>query len=150
DQDLLMLGDPAAGGELADEGLVELAPGRVVDGLEARLAEFELGLLEGAREALVLAGPPLGVDEEGEAFVEAEGGQLRVLLLGGAGRGRGGGGGGRGVVGGLGRGAGARPPWGGGVAGARDPGRGAPGRGGGVAARARDRRPGGPRGPEPL
>jgi hypothetical protein len=55
--------DPAAGGELADEGLVELAAGRVVDRLEARVGELELRLLERAREALVLPGPPLGVDE---------------------------------------------------------------------------------------
>ena len=33
-----MLLDPAAGGELADDGLVELAPRRVVDVLDARLA----------------------------------------------------------------------------------------------------------------
>ena len=81
DEDLLVLLDPAAGGELADDGLVELAPGRVVDRLEARVREFELGLLEGAGEALVLAGAPLGVDEQGEAFVEGEGAQVGVLLL---------------------------------------------------------------------
>ena len=85
-----MLGDPVAGGELADEGLVELAPGRVVDRLEAGLAEFELGLLEGAGEALVLAGAPLGIDEQGQALIETEGGEVRVLLLGGPGRGQGG------------------------------------------------------------
>jgi len=62
DQDLLVLLDPAAGGELADEGLVELAAGRVVDRLDARVGELELRLLERAREALVLTGPPLGVD----------------------------------------------------------------------------------------
>ena len=73
--------DPAAGGELADDGLVELAAGRVVDGLEAGLRELELGLLEGAGEALVLAGEPLGVDEQAEALVEGEARQLGVLLL---------------------------------------------------------------------
>jgi hypothetical protein len=35
----VVLGDPAAGGELADDGLVELAPGRVVDGLDTGLGE---------------------------------------------------------------------------------------------------------------
>ena len=33
DEDLLVLVDPAAGGELADDGLVDLAAGRVVGGL---------------------------------------------------------------------------------------------------------------------
>jgi hypothetical protein len=48
DEDLLVLVDPAAGGELADHGLVELAAGRVVDGLDAGVRQLELGLLEGA------------------------------------------------------------------------------------------------------
>ena len=81
--------DPAAGGELADDGLVELAAGRVVDGLDARLRELELGLLQGAGEALVLAGAPLGLDEEAEALVEGEGGEVGLLLLRGPGRGHG-------------------------------------------------------------
>jgi hypothetical protein len=68
----VVLGDPAAGSELADDGLVELAPGRVVDGLEARLRELKLGLLEGAAQAFVLPGAPLGLDEEAEAVVEGE------------------------------------------------------------------------------
>ena len=78
---LLVLVDPAAGGELADDGLVELAPGGVVDGLDAGLREFELGLLQGAGEALVLAGEPLGVDEQAEALVEGEGGQLGAAAV---------------------------------------------------------------------
>ena len=61
----------------------------IVDGLEAGLAEFQLGFLEGAREAFVLAGAPLGIDEQGEALVEAEGGELRIRLLGGPGGGQG-------------------------------------------------------------
>src|SRR3970282_2856173 len=68
DQDLLVLLDPAAGGELADEGLVELAGGRGGDRLEARVGELELRLLERAREALVLPGPPLGGDGQGRAL----------------------------------------------------------------------------------
>ena len=89
DEDLLVLVDPAAGGELADHGLVELAAGRVVDGLEAGVRQLELGFLEGAGQALVLPGQPLGVDEQAEAFIEAEGGQLGVLLLLGPGLGHG-------------------------------------------------------------
>jgi hypothetical protein len=45
------------------------------------VGEFELGLLEGAREPLVLPREPLGVDEEAEALVEGEARHLRVLLL---------------------------------------------------------------------
>ena len=43
--------------------------------------ELELGLLQGAGEALVLPGAPLGLDEEAEAFVEGEGGEIGLLLL---------------------------------------------------------------------
>ena len=51
--------------------------------------EFQLGLLEGAGDALVVAGEPLGVDEQAEALVEAEARQLGVLLLLGPGVGHG-------------------------------------------------------------
>src|SRR5439155_6936791 len=71
DQDhVVMLGDPAAGGELADDGPLELASGRIVDRFETRLRELELGLLKGAGQALVLSGAPLSLDEEVEALVE--------------------------------------------------------------------------------
>jgi hypothetical protein len=52
--------------------------------------ELELGVAERPAQALVLAGTPLGVDEQGEALIEAEGGELRVLGLGGPGRRHGG------------------------------------------------------------
>jgi hypothetical protein len=64
--------------------------GGIVDRLDAGVRELELGLPERPAQALVLAGTPLGVDEQGEAFVEAEGGELRVLRLRGPGRGQGG------------------------------------------------------------
>ena len=73
---------PAAGGELAEERLVELAPRGVVDVLDARLGEPELGLAERGSEPSVLAGEPLGLDEEPEPLVEGDGSQPRVLLLG--------------------------------------------------------------------
>jgi hypothetical protein len=85
-----VLGDPAAGGELADDGLVELPAGGIVDGLDAGLRQLELGFLEGAGQTLVLPSQPLGVDEQPEALIEAEGGQLGVLLLLGPGLGQGG------------------------------------------------------------
>src|SRR5207253_5399067 len=49
DEDPLVVLDPATSGELADDGFVELAPRGIVDRLEARLREFQLGVLEGAR-----------------------------------------------------------------------------------------------------
>ena len=73
--------DPAARGELADDGFVELAPRGVVDRLQAGLREFQLGVLQGAGEALVLPRAPLRVDEEREAFVKGEGGHLGLRLL---------------------------------------------------------------------
>jgi hypothetical protein len=57
DQDLLMFLDPAAGGELADDGLVELAPRGIVDGLETGLRQLELGFLEGGVAARSRPGP---------------------------------------------------------------------------------------------
>lgn len=63
--------------------------GRVVDVLDAGLAEAELGFAEVTRQALVPAVHPLGIDEQREALVEAELGHLRLglLLLPGSGQG---------------------------------------------------------------
>jgi hypothetical protein len=82
DQDhVVVLLDPAVGGKLADHGLVELAAGRIVDRLDARLGQLELGLLQGAAEPLVLPGEPLGLDEQAQALVEGEGGHVGLVLL---------------------------------------------------------------------
>jgi hypothetical protein len=81
DENSLVFRHPAAGGELADDGFVELTPRRVVDRLEARLREFQFGVLQGAREAFVLPRAPLGVDEQGKAFVKGERGHVGLLLL---------------------------------------------------------------------
>src|SRR5206468_8068271 len=63
DDHVVVLLDPAAGGERADLGFVELTASRVIDVFDASLAEPELRLGEVAAEALVLAMKPLGVDE---------------------------------------------------------------------------------------
>src|SRR2546422_8189922 len=89
DQELLVFVDPAAGGELTDDGLVELAAGWVVDRLDAGLAEAELRLAERVRQALVLPREPFGLDEEAEPLIEAEGARRRILLLRDPGRGDG-------------------------------------------------------------
>src|SRR5580700_812385 len=87
DEHRLVLLHPAAGRELADYRLVELASRRVVDVLDARLRETELRLVERTPHPLVLAVGPLRVDEKAEALVEGQlrGGRL-LLLLGPGGR----------------------------------------------------------------
>ena len=48
DQDhVVVLDDPATGGELADDGHVEFTAGRIVDSLNARLRELGLGFVAG-------------------------------------------------------------------------------------------------------
>ena len=63
DHDVLMEFDPLARGELEDGLLGEPAGAWVVDVLDARLAESQLGLLEVAFDLLALAVGPLGVDQ---------------------------------------------------------------------------------------
>src|SRR5262245_45695105 len=80
-QQVLVLLHPAAGGKLPHERFVQLAPGRVVDGFHAGLGALELGFLQSPGEALVLPGPPLGLDEQPEALVEGECRDVRLALL---------------------------------------------------------------------
>src|SRR5256712_11570792 len=81
DEDPLVFLDPATGGELADDGFVELAPRGIVDRLEACVRELQLGVLEGAGQALVLPGAPIGLDDESKPLVEGEGRPVGLLLL---------------------------------------------------------------------
>jgi hypothetical protein len=81
DEHAVVLLDPAARRQLSDDGLVELPSGVALDALDARLAEPELGLLEGAPDALRLASDPLRLDEESEALVERHGLDVGVALL---------------------------------------------------------------------
>ena len=67
-----MLLHPATGRKLADDGLVELALGAIVDVLDASLAEPELGLFEKPVESPVFALQALGIDQQAQAFVEGE------------------------------------------------------------------------------
>jgi hypothetical protein len=62
-----MLGDPATGGELAQQCLVERALGPMLDGFETGLGEAELGLAQRALQPTVLTAEPLGVDQQ--AFI---------------------------------------------------------------------------------
>ena len=67
-----MLGDPGAGGQGVDEGLVQAAAGAVpVDVLERGLAA-EVGVAQAAPELALLAVGPLGIHEQAEAILEAE------------------------------------------------------------------------------
>src|SRR3990172_2133356 len=81
DGDVVVLLDPAAGGELAHAGFVELTAHRVVDVLAAGVWEPGLRLVQGTAEALILAVQPLGVDQQRESLVKTEAAALRVLLL---------------------------------------------------------------------
>ena len=72
DEDVVMFGDPAAGGELADQRPIEFAARRVVEILETRVRDPELGLLEPTGELAIVAREMLGIDEQADAFVEAE------------------------------------------------------------------------------
>src|SRR5690606_36449372 len=72
---------PSTGGELAQDGLVEVAPSVALNPFDAGLTEPELRLLEGASHALGLAGDPFGLDEQREALVERQGLDIGVALL---------------------------------------------------------------------
>ena len=69
DDDVVMLGDPAPGGELAQQRLIDGALRAVLDGFETGLRKTQLGLSERALEAPVLSPQPLGVDQQAEALV---------------------------------------------------------------------------------
>ena len=71
----MSLDDPGAGAECQDLLAVEPARVREVDGLKGG-GMAQLGGAEPPLELALLAGRPLGVDEEAEAFLEAEGGGL--------------------------------------------------------------------------
>ena len=72
DDDVVVLLDPGAGGELAHHGAIELPAGRVVEILDAGVREPQLRLVQRAAEALVLAVDPLGIHQQREPFVKAE------------------------------------------------------------------------------
>ena len=77
----MALGDPRAGAERED--LLAVEPARVgeVDGLE-RCGVAQPGRAEAPFELALLAGRPLGVDEQAEPLLEAEhGGFVGVELL---------------------------------------------------------------------
>jgi hypothetical protein len=59
----VVLVDPAAGGELTDGSLVELAPRGIVDVLDAGGRQLELGVLEQPTQAPVFTGEALGVHQ---------------------------------------------------------------------------------------
>ena len=71
----MALGDPRAGAQGEDLLAVEPAGMGVVDGFERRLIA-QLGRVEAPFELALLAGRPLGVDEQTETLFEAERGGL--------------------------------------------------------------------------
>ena len=81
DEDVAVLGDPPAGGELADQRPIELAARRVLEILETRLGNAQLRLLQAPGELAIVAREVFGLDEQADAFVKAEGPDRSVLQL---------------------------------------------------------------------
>jgi hypothetical protein len=82
DEHVLVAGNPLAGGELPQQSPLDAAAAVGADILQARLRDAEMGLLEAPVQEPALAGEVLGLDQEAEAFVEAETGETRILELG--------------------------------------------------------------------
>ena len=80
DQDIQMVGDPLAGGQLMDQGAVQVAGCFQVQVFEAGL-EFQLSGPQSGREATVLALTDFPVEEQPQAFQEAQPVALRLLFL---------------------------------------------------------------------
>src|SRR5690606_2052950 len=72
DADVMGFGDPSAARQLANDRFVESAFRRVVDALDAGLANFEFCLVQGTLESLVLSMSFFGVDEQTKTLVESE------------------------------------------------------------------------------
>ena len=81
DHDVLVLGDPTAAGELADQRAIQFAPA-VVEIFETGLTHLEFGFFEASAQGPILARELLGVDEHAEAFVETQRRGGRIALLG--------------------------------------------------------------------
>src|SRR5262245_29993605 len=78
---MAMLRDPGAGAERMHEGLVQgAARAESVDVLQRGLAP-EIGLPQVPAELALFAMGPLGVDEQADAVLEAERGELGVAEL---------------------------------------------------------------------
>jgi len=77
----LMLADPLARGEAQQERAVESAGAAEVEVLEGRRGEAEPGELQQPGESPVGAGGDFALDEEGEAVLEAEPGEVPLAQL---------------------------------------------------------------------
>ena len=79
DDQMMMVADPLAGGELVEQSAVEAAVGAEVDVLDdGRLAQP--GLAQAAGEALVLAAGRLAIDEQPEPILAAQFGGIGSVL----------------------------------------------------------------------
>lgn len=75
-----MLGDPAAGGELLEQRLVEPARRSVVDVLDRRLTVTQPGAAQPAVEALGVAGCRLAVEQQRQPFGVSQIGRIILSL----------------------------------------------------------------------
>lgn len=86
-QQVVLLADPVATGQGGDQTLVQGATGAAVDIFQASVAVLELGLLAQPYQALVVTPGQFAVEQQAEAFIEAQAvaGRQRLLLFQGAG-----------------------------------------------------------------
>ena len=81
DDQVVAFGDPRAGAQREDLLAIELPGAGEVDGFERRRVA-QLGRLQAPLELALLAGRPLGIDQQAEPLLEAErGGLVGVELL---------------------------------------------------------------------
>jgi hypothetical protein len=80
-QQRLVLADPVSAGKLQDARFVEPALRPVVDVFDARAAVAEARELEEAREAAVVPDRLLAFQQQGQAFVEGERGEIGLAAL---------------------------------------------------------------------
>ena len=79
--EVVMSGDPVAGGQGTDEGSIQSSGRTVVDVLEASLAVLETGVFQAPVLGLVLSPDPVSIDQPADAFLEAENGGVGVFEL---------------------------------------------------------------------
>ena len=79
--EILMSGDPVAGGQGTDEGSIQSSGGTVVDILEASLAVLEMGVFQAPGLGLVLSPDPVSINQLADTLLEAENGGVGIFEL---------------------------------------------------------------------
>ena len=79
--EILMSGDPVAGGQGTDEGSIQSSGRTVVDILEASLAVLEMGVFQAPGLDLVLSPEPVSINQPADTLLEAENGGVGIFEL---------------------------------------------------------------------